>query len=172
MLAAQPPKRGASRRKKENPVCELDLSSVVESSEDAIVCLDLEGIIRGWNHGAEVIYGYAAGEMLGKAIALLTPADRAGEERSILKRVRAGDRVQQLETVRMRKNAERIDVSITVSPTRQAGKVVGAWHVAREISERKRLEAANAQLTAIIGSSEDAIISTDSDGRVKTWNDA
>ena len=172
MLAAQPRKRPVSGRKGENPVCKLDPSSVVELSEDAIVCLDLDGIVLSWNRGASGIYGYAAEEMIGKAIALLAPSDRAHEERSILERVRAGDRVQQLETVRIRKNTVRINVSITVSPIRQAGVVVGAWHVAREISERKRLEAANAQLTAVIRSSEDAIISTDVDGRIKTWNDA
>ena len=172
MLAAQPRKRPDSGRKRENPVCKLDLSSVIEASEDAIVCLDLEGIVVSWNRGAAAIYGYTAEEMLGKPIALLAPADRANEERSILETVRTGDRVQQLETVRIRKNAVLIDVSITVSPIRQAGHVVGAWHAAREISERKRLEAANAQLSAVIGSSEDAIISTDTSGRIKTWNDA
>jgi two-component system cell cycle sensor histidine kinase/response regulator CckA len=144
----------------------------VECSEDAIVCIDLDGSVLSWNRGAAAIYGYPAEEMLGRPIASLAPPECAHDEQEILDKIRAGERVQQLDTVRIRKNSVPIDVSLTVSPIREGRQVVGAWHVARDISERKRLEAANAQLVAVIGSSEDAIISIDTAGRIKSWNDA
>jgi two-component system cell cycle sensor histidine kinase/response regulator CckA len=145
-------------------------ASIVESSEDAIVSKDLYGTILTWNRGAAAIYGYTAEEMLGQSIHLLVPPDRLEEEESILTRIRAGQRVQHFETVRIRKGGARLHVSLTISPIREGGRVVGASHVARDISERKRLESANAQLAAIVESSEDAIISKDLQGVIQTWN--
>jgi len=147
-------------------------ASIVESSEDAIVSKDLYGKILTWNRGAAAIYGYTAEEMIGQSIHMLVPPDRRDEEESILTRIRAGQRVQHFETVRIRKGGAQLHVSLTISPVREGGRVVGASHVARDISERKRLESANAQLAAIVESSEDAIISKDLQGVIQTWNDS
>jgi len=148
-----------------------DLAFIVESSDDAIICEDLNGAILTWNRGAAAIYGYAAEEAIGRSFNLLVPPDRIAEEESILERVRAGQRIQHFETVRIKKSGISIDVSLTISPILdEQNRVVGASHVARDISERKRLEAANAQLAALVESSEDAIISKDLTGTIKTWN--
>src|SRR5580704_15459751 len=156
----------------EPPGALLRFASIVESSEDAIVSKDLDGIVLTWNRGAAAIYGYTAEEMIGQSIRLLVPPERQDEEESILTRIRAGERVQHFETVRIKKGGARLHVSLTISPIRDGDHIAGASHVARDISERKRLEAANAQLAAIVESSEDAIISKDLNGVVETWNAA
>src|ERR1051326_9028822 len=159
MQAAQPSKKRATRRKGKTAPWALALDAVLECSEDALVCLDEKGTIVGWNRGAAAVYGYTQEEILGHSIEVLAPAGRVHEERSILSAILTGQRVQHLETVRLRKNGVAIEVAISVWPIRRVDQIVGACHVARNISERKRLEAANAQLAAIIESSEDAIIS-------------
>ena len=117
------------------------LASIVESSDDAIVGKDLDGIIRTWNRGAERLFGYKAEEVIGKSIDILIPPDRLDEEPGILARVRRGDRVDHYETVRRRKDGCLIDVSLTVSPMRDAkGTIVGASKIARDITDRKRAE--------------------------------
>lgn len=118
------------------------LSAIVESSDDAILSKDLNGIIQTWNKGAERLFGYTAGEAVGRSILILIPPDRHNEEPGILSRIRAGERVDHYETVRRRKDGTLIDISLTVSPVRGAnGEVVGASKIARDISERKRAEA-------------------------------
>lgn len=92
------------------------LASVVETSEDAIITKDLDGIVTSWNKGAERIFGYEAHEMIGKPISLLIPPDRPDEEPSILARLRKGQRIEHYETVRRRKHGELIDISLSVSP--------------------------------------------------------
>jgi PAS domain S-box-containing protein len=134
------------------------------------VCVDLDGSVVSWNQGAATLYGYSAEEMLGQPIASLAPPDLESEEPSIVERIREGERVQNLETVRIRKSGMRIDVSVTAWPIRDGRRIVGFWHTSREFSERKRLEAANAQLAAIVQSSEDAIVSKDLTGVIQTWN--
>lgn len=115
------------------------LAAIVESSEDAIIGKNLEGIIQSWNEGAERLYGYEQGEILGKSMTLLLPADRPDEENEILGRIRNGDRVAHFETVRIRKDGKAIDVSLTISPIRDRNGVVsGASHVGRDITETKR----------------------------------
>jgi two-component system, cell cycle sensor histidine kinase and response regulator CckA len=146
------------------------LASIVESSDDAMIGKDLTGTIVSWNRGAEAIYGYAAEEAVGRSINLLVPPERLDEEQQILARIGAGQRIQHFDTVRVRKGGTPIDVSLTISPVWEGGRIVGASHVARDISERKRLEAGNARLAAIVESSEDAIISKDLSGIVETWN--
>jgi two-component system cell cycle sensor histidine kinase/response regulator CckA len=117
------------------------LAAIVESSDDAIISKDLEGIILTWNSGAERIYGYTADEMRGRPMTLLLPPDRPDEEMLILDQIKRGDRVDHSETVRVRKDGRRIDVSLSISPIRdQDGIVRGVSHVARDISERKALE--------------------------------
>jgi PAS domain S-box-containing protein len=118
------------------------LAAVVESSDDAIVSKDLTGIIQTWNPGAERIFGYSAAEMVGSSILRLIPPELHSEEASILDRQRRGERVEHYETQRVTKDGRRIDVSLTVSPIRDAsGTVVGASKVARDITARKRAEA-------------------------------
>jgi PAS domain S-box-containing protein len=118
------------------------IASIVESSDDAIVSKDLNGVIINWNQGAERIFGYTAEEVVGKPITILIPQDRHDEEPTILERIRRGERVEHFETVRMRKHGSRVDISLTISPVKNAeGKIIGASKIARDITERKRSEA-------------------------------
>src|SRR6202011_5715337 len=119
------------------------LAAIVESSDDAIISKDLNGVVRSWNRGAEAIFGYRAEEMIGRPISVLFPPDRLAEEDDILARLRRGERVDHFETVRRRKDGYDIDVSLTISPVRDAaGRVVGVSKIARDITEKKRAEAA------------------------------
>jgi PAS domain S-box-containing protein len=125
------------------------LATVVESSDDAITAQTLDGTIISWNRGAERIYGYRAEEAIGLSVHMLTPDDRKSETEELLGAIAAGERVEQLETVRLRKDGTPRDVSLTLSPTRDsAGRVTGASAIARDITERKRLEAARDQFIA------------------------
>jgi PAS domain S-box-containing protein len=146
------------------------LAAIIESSSDAIISKDLNGTILTWNRGAAAIYGYAAEEAIGRSIHLLVAPDRMAEEEAILARLRDGKRVQHFETVRINKSGLPIHVSLTISPIFGKNGIVGASDVARDITERKRLDAAIAQLAAIVESSEDAIISKDLSGTIQTWN--
>ena len=120
----------------------LRLAAIIESSDDAIVSKGLDGIITSWNGGAEHIFGYLAEEIIGKSIMLLIPPDRRKEEEAIMERIRRGQRVDHYQTVRQRKNGDLIDISLTVSPVRNAqGIVIGASKIARDITEHKRSEA-------------------------------
>lgn len=122
------------------------LASIVESSEDAILSKDLDGTITSWNAGAERLYGYTAAEMIGQSVTALIPPENHAEEFEILARIRTGLRVDHYETVRRRKDGRLIDVSLTVSPVRNAeGQIIGASKVARDISDRKSAEQALAQ---------------------------
>src|SRR3984893_7544191 len=124
------------------PDAALRLAAIVESSDDAIVSKDLTGIITSWNNGAEQLFGYTADEAVGQSITMLIPPDRLSEEDVVLTRIRAGQRVDHFETVRWRKDGTLVDVSVTVSPIRDAtGAIVGASKIARNISDRKRIEA-------------------------------
>jgi PAS domain S-box-containing protein len=115
------------------------LASIVESSDEAIVSKNLDGVITSWNRGAEHVFGYSAGEAIGQPITLVIPEDRRSEEREILTRIRRGERIDHFETVRQRKHGSLIVVSLTVSPVKDAnGKIVGASKIARDITEQKR----------------------------------
>lgn len=117
------------------------LATIVDSSYDAIVSKDLCGVIATWNRGAERLFGYAADEVIGKPVSVLIPPDRHDEEPTILERIRRGERVEPYETVRVHKDGTLINVSLTVSPVKDAdGNVIGASKIARDISERKRAE--------------------------------
>jgi PAS domain S-box-containing protein len=123
------------------------LASIVESSDDAIISLDLNGVITTWNNGAERIFGYTAEEVTGRPVTILIPPDRHDEETTILERIRRGERVDHYETVRQVKGGSRVDISLAVSPIRNAeGEIVGASKIARDITERKRSEARIASL--------------------------
>jgi PAS domain S-box-containing protein len=115
------------------------LASIVDSSDDAIVSKNLDGIITSWNRGAERVFGYAAGEAIGQPITIVIPRDRQDEERTILTRIRRGERIDHFETVRQRKDGSLIAVSLTISPVKSAnGEIVGASKIARDISAQKR----------------------------------
>jgi len=117
------------------------LAAVVESSDDAIIGKTLDGTISSWNRGAEKVFGYSSAEAVGKTMRMLIPPERANEEPDILARIGRGESVEHFETVRVRKDGEGIDVSVTISPIRDSsGAIVGVSKVARDISERKRGE--------------------------------
>ena len=119
------------------------LAAIVESSHDAIVSKTLNGVITSWNKGAERLFGYAAEEAVGQNITLIIPPERRDEERTIVERLTRGERIDHFETVRMRKDGSLLDVSLTISPMRDAsGRVVGASKLARDMTERKRAEEA------------------------------
>ena len=149
------------------------LAAIVESSDDAILSKDLNGIIQSCNAAAERIFGYTASELIGRPVRVLIPADRQAEEDEILARIRQGERVRHFETVRVSKDHRLIDVSLSISPVRDAaGRVIGAAKIARDITEQKRARAVQAHLAAIVESSEDGILSKDLDGIVQSCNAA
>lgn len=117
------------------------LAAIVESSYDAIISKDLNGVITSWNTGAQRLFGYTAAETIGQPITILIPPDRLKEEPGILARIRRGERVPPFETIRRRKNGSLLDVSLTISPVRDGtGKIIGASKIARNITEQKRAE--------------------------------
>lgn len=119
------------------------LAAIIESSDDAIISKTLKGIIITWNKGAERIFGYTAQEVIGKPIEILIPPERLEEEPLILGKLKAGERLDHFETVRVRKDGTRLDISLCVSPVRDAkGRVIGVSKIARDITERKRTEQA------------------------------
>ena len=125
----------------------LWLSAIVDSSDDAIVSKDLDGIVTSWNAGAERIFGYTAEEIIGKPITTLIPPDYRKEEEAIIERIRRGQRVEHFETVRQRKHGSLIDVALTISPVKNfEGKIIGASKIARDITDRKRSDAQIADL--------------------------
>jgi len=125
------------------------LAAVVESSHDAIVSKNLDGVITSWNKGAERLFGHTAEEAVGQNITLIIPLNRRDEERMIVERLTRGERVDHFETVRMRKDGSLLDVALTISPIKDAAdRVIGASKLARDITERKRAEEALRQAQA------------------------
>ena len=130
-------------QQKESELTSARLAAIVANAQDAIVGLTLDSVVTSWNGGAERLFGYTAEEMVGQPIARIVPASRLDEEASLIARVRAGETVQQYETERVARDASAVDVSVSVSPIKDAhGAVVGASKILRDISERKRAEAA------------------------------
>ncbi len=126
----------------------LRMAAIIESSDDAIFSKTLDGVIASWNRGAERLFGYSAKEAVGRPILMLFPPERVQEEADILGRITRGESVDHYETVRVRKDGRRIEVSVTVSPIRDSqGRIVGASKIARDISERRKLELAVATAT-------------------------
>ena len=115
------------------------LASIVECSDDAIVSKDVDGIITSWNQSAERLFGYTSDEAIGRPITIIIPADRQHEEPGILERIMRGERIDHYETVRQHKQGNLIDISLTISPIRDARRtIIGASKIARDITERKR----------------------------------
>jgi PAS domain S-box-containing protein len=146
------------------------LAAVVDSSDDAIISKDLNGIINAWNRGAEKIFGYSAAEAIGQPMLMLFPPDRVNEESNILERIRRGESVEHFETIRVRKDGTKIDISVTISPIRNGnGTITGASKIARDITERKQVEAAlresENRFRTLIEQASDAFFLHDSEGR-------
>ncbi len=153
------------------------LAAIVESSEDAIVSKDLDGIIATFNEGAERLFGYKAEEVVGKPITILMPPDRQHEGPEILGRIRRGEKISYYETVRRRKDGTLVDVSLSVSPVKDnQGGIIGASKIARDITERKlseaKLRASERQLQDLIAAVPAAIYTTDAQGKITYFNQA
>jgi PAS domain S-box-containing protein len=129
--------------RKRGEIVTASLAAIVESSDDAIIGKDLNGVITSWNKSAERLFGYTAQEAIGQSITMLLPADRQQEEPEIIARLKRGERIDHFETVRVRKDGTMRDISLTISPVKNAaGRIVGASKVARDITERKKAEKA------------------------------
>lgn len=153
------------------------LASIVESSDDAIVSKTLDGIVVSWNAGAEKIYGYSTEEMKGRSMNILAPPDHPFEMRRILERIEQGGRLEHYETMRMRKDGQPIHVSMTISPIVDAvGRIIGVSTIARDITDRKRIEAALERLRhqneLILNSAGEGICGLDARGRTTFVNPA
>lgn len=147
------------------------LAAIVDSSDDAIISKDLNGIITSWNRGARRLFGYTADEMVGQPILRLIPEDLYAEEAEILRKIRAGESIDHYETVRVRKGGDRFPISVTISPVKDSrGRVLGASKIARDITDRRRLDDSRYRLATIVDSADDAIISKDLNGIIQTWN--
>lgn len=115
------------------------LSAVVENSDDAILSKTLDGVVMTWNRGAEQMFGFSADEAIGRSITMIIPEDRLVEEEEILRRLRSGERIEHFETIRRHKDGRFVEISLTVSPVRnEAGEILGASKIARDISPLKR----------------------------------
>lgn len=147
------------------------LAAIIDSSEDAIISTNLDGLITSWNKTSERLFGYLAEEAVGQHITLIIPTDRHDEEYLCVGKVKKGLRVEHLETVRQAKDGSLLDISLTVSPIKNGeGQIIGASKIARDITALKKAEQASAYLAAIVESSDDAIISKNLEGVVTSWN--
>jgi two-component system, LuxR family, sensor kinase FixL len=151
------------------------LAAIVESSEDAIIAKDLRGTILAWNAGAARMYGYTAGEMIGGNIGVIIPLDRPTELQEIIDRIARGEQVQHFETARIAKGGRRVEVSLSVSPIKDAsGAIVGASTIARDITIKnariRRLADSEERLRSIVEAAVDGIIVIDTRGLIEAFN--
>jgi PAS domain S-box-containing protein len=174
------------------------LAAVVDSSDDAIISKTLEGTIKTWNRGAEKVFGYSASEVVGKPMLMFIPPERAGEESEILARIRSGESVEHFETIRIRKDGKKIDISATISPIKDSsGAIVGASKIARDITaskqaqqtlaeqaedllrqaeelfrSRQTLENQTLMLRSVLDSMEEGLVAANEEGKFIIWNPA
>lgn len=157
--------RLAERAKASQLLTTLTLASIVESSNDAIISKSLDGVIQSWNAAAERLFGFTADEALGKHISIVIPTERVAEEDKIIAKLRAGQRIEHFETERVRKDGERIFVSLTISPVKdESGNVVGASKIVRDITQQRRVEADREKFVTLIENSTDFIGIADLNG--------
>ena len=143
------------------------LAKIVDSSDDAIISKDLNGTILSWNLAAERMFGYSAGEAIGRSIRMIIPADRQAEEDYVLGQIRAGQAVRHYETFRQRKDGTQLPISLTVSPIyNDAGVVIGASKIVRDLSERRAADRDARRLAAAVESSDDAIVTKNLDSTI------
>jgi two-component system CheB/CheR fusion protein len=152
------------------------LAAIVESSDDAIVGLDMNGIITDWNPGAEMMYGYSAAEVVGKTTKIIIPSERLDEELAILERIKQGERLEHFETVRCHRDGSIVHISLSISPIwDEAGNMTGISKIARDLTSRKQTQKAlrdsEERLDLVMKSVIDyAIITTDVNGLITGWN--
>ena len=141
------------------------LAAIVESSDDAIISKDLNGIVQSWNRAAQKIFGYTAEEMIGQSIRRIIPADRQSEEDDVVAKIRAGDNVDHFETIRQAKDGTLLPISLTISPIRDdTGRVIGASKIARDIRDRRDADAERAHLLAL---AEDSALAAEHASQIK-----
>jgi PAS domain S-box-containing protein len=142
-------RRRIERERAESERTNRELASIVESTDDAIIGMTLDGVVTAWNPAAEQMYGYSAAEMIGESIQRLVPSEGWDDERAVLERIRQGERVEHYETVRRRKDGSALAVSLTISPIRDhAGDVIGISKIARDITGRRQLDEQRAAMLA------------------------
>jgi PAS domain S-box-containing protein len=149
------------------------LHAIIDSTDDAVIGMNVDGIVTLWNCAAERIFGFSHAEMVGRSTAEIVPAYKRGEEDDVMARALGGELVDHFETIRVHKSGRPIEMSLTVSPIRDdSGKLVGVSHIARDVTERKALDRQAFHLAALVSSSDDAIASKDLTGTVLSWNQA
>jgi PAS domain S-box-containing protein len=147
------------------------LAQIIDSSDDAIISKDLSGTITSWNKAAERIFLYSAEEMIGQSVFKLIPPELVDDELRILAALRRGEGLEHYQTIRLRKDGSRVEISLTLSPVKDAaGNVVGASKLVRDITRQKNAEQVVRLLAAIVDSSDDAIISKTLQGIITSWN--
>src|SRR5712691_7599900 len=155
----------------------LVLEAIIDSSDDAIFTTDPDGVVLSWNRAARRMFGYSAEDIVGRSLAILVPDDRFDEVEETPRRIRAGERIDQNETVRRAKDGRLIDVSINMVPIKDTdGRVTGASGIVHDLTQRKRVERAlrtsEARWRSIIKSAVDGIIVINSRGRIEAFNPA
>jgi PAS domain S-box-containing protein len=158
-----------------NPTYEQLFSAAVESSDDAIITKSLDGIITGWNHAAEILFGFTSQEAIGQSVDIIVPEELRSQVREILDQIKKGEKVKHHDTVRVAKDGHRINVSLGVSPLKsRSGAIIGAAKVARDndarIAEQKALLESEQMAQAIIESSLDAFVQLDEEGAILRWS--
>ena len=151
------------------------LAAIVDSSEDAIISKDLNGLITSWNRAAEALFGYSAQEVIGQSILILFPEERLNEEQEILERIKRGEQIRHYETVRRRRDGSLLNLSLTVSPIKDTqGHIIGASKIARDITVERgllqKMQQSEQRFRVTLESIGDAVIATDGEGRIEFLN--
>lgn len=147
------------------------LGAIVQSSQDSIIATNMNDVITNWNLGAEKLYGYTAGEAIGKPIYIIVPSIKKAEMVMNINKIKRGRQVLNLETLRKTKDEKKIFVSVSINPIRDvSGKIIGVASIARDVTDRKRLEKELSNLATIVETSQDCILATNKKGIITNWN--